>query len=256
MSVLKSLRAPFIAVALTVAGLTAATLTAAAVAHAQTPGSDNMHAFADLVRAQGEYQKNVAEAQLLYAQAQLVQAQALGELQRARELQLLVNRARRELTLLTRDENTLRRRVKAIEDRAELAETILAGRVTPVSMQAFVWLQTHAVGPQDSLKAMTQSLPAIPASEFSVSPGRVLPPFAGENVGQLVDHLRRHNVSVVPWGIAHQAIAQALVAMSTSVNEKVAGIRQDLVTLRDSVDPFNLPERGPSQPGLGAAGPV
>ena len=238
---MNALKKTLIALALSLATLTPAMLSSPASAQDEKP-SEQLNAWANVLRANGEYQKLLSEAQLNYARAELMAAETAGQWQRVRHLKLLVDRAQLELRRLAQDEWKLRRKIEAIEDHARSAQVIMAGRVTHYQIQALQWLQINAVDPQVTFTAMTTPVGIIGNDEFSGSDS--IESFMGENVGELTHFIKIRRLTVRPWGVAHQAIAMAVVVMASSAQEKLLTIRENLRELGDSVDPFTLPADG------------
>jgi|GEM_PF-1570816 len=208
--------------------------------------AENVRSYSELIRAAGQYEYNLAQARLLYAQAELTTAQAAGEWQRARELQLLVHRLQVQIRRTMQDESRLRREIQTIEERAISAHVILSGKVTPRSLTALNYLIIRVVEPATTVAMMTEPVGTIASDEFIGTRAEVS--FTGENVGQLIDHLRTNQLAVKPWGVAHTAVAQLLVKIDDDIAAKVEQTQERIHDIQNSLNPFLLPDRVPSVP--------
>lgn len=214
------------------------------MAQAEDHTADNMHAFADIIRANADYQRALGEAQLNFAKSDLIEAQAAGEWQKARKLKLIVDRVQMVLRRLAQDEYRLRQKAQVVEEKARTAQVIMDGRITPNALTALGYLQINAVDPAVTFEVMTTPIGEISLEEF-IPNGTLHPaPFTGDNLGQLIEYMRHNNQTVRPWGTVHLAIAGGLQKMIEAANARLANIQENLQKLGQQVNPFDLPTDG------------
>lgn len=203
--------------------------------------------WAEALKAQGEYLKLLSEAQLNYAKAQLVDAQASKELAKVKQLNLLVNRLELQLKRLARDEHKLRAKIDRIEEYSIRVNTILSGRISQNALRALGYLQIHAIPPEVTLQAMKVPVIGNIDGELIADAGEGAS-FDGENVGQLLAHLKKHRMEVEPWGYAHQQIVEALSRLSDAAQERVGVYRDEMGKIAQASDPFLLTIPFPESP--------
>ncbi len=218
---------------------------------------DGMRAYADLLRAQGEFIVDISIAQLNWAKANLVNAQAAFEWQRARELQLLVDRLELELKRLRQDEYKMRALIQQISDTATTFNVINTGTTSQFVFQAFNFLLIRAVPTGVVKDSMTVSVPSFSADNFVPNNKGVTPiPFPGGNVGMLMHFLQKNNYSLEPFREAHVAILGAIQQMVDAANQRISDIQDQMEALRNgTLDIWKIPPADPV-PGAPVQEPI
>ncbi len=200
--------------------------------------AENVEAYAQLLRAEGEFLRAVAAARLDLAKSWLIEAQAAGEWVKVKQLQLLVERLNLELYRLKKQEYKLLKKAETIEKWAKQANKIVGGLVNSYSLQGLKVLILNYIPPAKVLAAMT--LPAPPIKQLMpLGKGEPMD-FAGGNVGQLVEFLREYNLTVEPWSPGHIALVEAMITLAAGVDEQLAIIQDLMDQLHEGADPFDL----------------
>ncbi|MBI4405491.1 MAG: hypothetical protein HY537_15110 [Deltaproteobacteria bacterium] len=198
-----------------------------------SPAQD-LSAWAEVIRARGDYFGAIAKARLDEAQALYWRAQAASEFQRARELEQFVNRFELELKRLRHDEYEARKRIATIENSARSLKPLNIGRTSSYvfSSLRFFWMQV--IPPAALGDAMKTKVDALSATDFSPNGhGADAEGFSGGNVGKLFSFIEQKNYSLVAWSDAHFAILTCLGVLGAAAEAQIAQLRAYLRELRD-----------------------
>lgn len=198
--------------------------------------SDNVKAYADLVRAEGEYRIAVAQSELLFAQANLTNAQAAHEWQRVRELTLLVNRRALELRRLAKLEYKIQQQAQQLEDRTISLQVIKTGRTSPYVFQALRFIEMRAIPAPLLAEVMSTHIRAYEADHFVPNkPGAEPLDFEGGNLGQLLSFAEKRQFSFAPFSPAHLEVLQGLGKLEQAVIDRTVQLRAQLAELMEKM---------------------
>lgn len=213
-------------------------------AFAETP-LDNAKAFAEVLRAEGEFQVATAQSALLFAQSNLVNAQAAHEWVRVRELTLLVNRLELELRKAAKREFELARQASILEDRTRSLQVIKTGKTSPFVFQAFRFIIMRTVPAQQLADIMGTPVKDADSSQFLPNRAQTqIEDFPGGTVGELLTFAERKNYSFSPFSPAHLELLSSFGRLETLAVERAAELRDKVEELTRHM-PAPIPEPRP-----------
>jgi hypothetical protein len=196
-------------------------------------GAENVHALADLVRAQGEYVRMLGEARLAVARARLEEAKAAHEWQHARRLWLLVNRLEMELKNLARDEAVARKRIVKITEAGTRLKVIFHGWTSPHVFQGLRVILTNGVSPATAAEIMSAPVEPAPASYFKPNrKGIAAEDFPGGNLGSFLRFLETKNYAVEPWTPPHLILMTSLERIFKESDAQAKELRSFMEEIR------------------------
>jgi hypothetical protein len=149
---------------------------------------------------EGDWMIGLGQLRLQTAQAWLVQAQAAYQWQKVRQLRALVNFQINELKALQRTKYNLLMEAKRFEARGEDLDTIVSGHLRPATYAAILFFMKQPnVDPTAIAEVRVEAIRADGAFYHSSSAStKPIEDFAGGNLIELVEFLRKNNYNVRP----------------------------------------------------------
>lgn len=202
--------------------------------------AENLHGIADLVRAEGEFQKLLAESNLINAQAHLKEAEAQHEMVRVRQLTLLVNRLQIQLRDTLKAQRAGEAKLKRIETSIKVVSNLNVGRTSNYIFQNLEFLLQQGIPTSVVIQAMGTEIGSFRSDEFVFNSDHhgkedFIQDFNGSNVGQLIQFMKKNRYQFVAFGPAHLKVLETLDLVGVSAREKADAMQAKVEELRNKV---------------------
>lgn len=204
------------------------------------PNASRTESFADLIKAEGQFLVSKSQADLNEAQADLTEAQANREQIGNEELQLRVDRMQRQQELLDAAQRKAANDLKTVNVHIQrLSQLESEGRTNRYIFYSITQLLIILNEPGVTLSVMGRTVPdsAFDTPDFALNSdaksGATIPPFTGNNLGQLLAFAQKYTLMFVPFSPTHIYILGALAELSAAAAKKAADISADEKANRD-----------------------
>lgn len=184
--------------------------------------ADDLRAYADLLRAQTDYQRMLIQARLADAEIQLKQAQAELAHAKAEQIRLQTEILRHEYARLVAEENIVSQRILDIELKANLVRPLRLGRIDQgvlIGLDYFL----RVIVPVGVVKdVMWKKVDPLPVENFVAGEtGEPVKPFPGGNLGRLYSFLKSSGCSLAEWSQGHLVMIEMLEAFTKAADDRI-----------------------------------
>jgi hypothetical protein len=228
---------------------------------ANSSASGTIEAFAQLVKAEGDFNMETAQGKLYSAQADLTEAET-GQVQLTNEeYAVRIQRLKfQQLALRTAQRKAEAAEAQIEENLPRVAQMQATGRTNQYIFASLAQVLQILDQPKVILTVMGTAVPkeACDKSNFRYNneapdENAPVPDFSGGNVGMLIDFMENNHLQFVKFHAAHMAVLSALVDLSSAAEDRATAIEGDVAKLRDTT-PNAIPSLAGKVPGAPSGG--
>ena len=210
-------------------------------AFAQNPqDSGYLLGVSEVLKAQGEYQYQIANARLQEARAALTMAQANHQIALTEQLTQFTKRLKLELIHLKKEEHKKRKQISSLEKHIKRVQIIKTGKTSHSILSSLNMILRFVPG-RIIIDALRKKIPLDDKENSLITKdmfiankkGKRIKVFQGKYLGDLIRFITKNNYSLEPFSEAHFAVLDALDEFDSFATQKAQDIRDYLLELRD-----------------------